>query len=230
MTRRTVSGRDGVGQHPVALQVRQELVGLGVGEGHDVGAHRLRGRARSRASAAPRPRPAAPPVRGPRAGARPCRAGPAVRAPPARRPGACRPRAACGRAGPRRSRPRRPASSEPTGAHSPLDRQHMTVVAGRGPLGRGDAGGRLGVEEPRPVHVDGHRPGGVDQRAADGPATTGHPTPPCACSRCRRATPRAGGARRPGGPSARPPASSMPSPSSSAMNWIPAFMAAAPYS
>ena len=68
-----------------------------------------------------------------------------------------------------------PASSEPTGAQRPFDRQHMTVVAGAAHSAAGDAGGRLGIEEPGPVHVDGHGSGGVDQRAAGRSSDHGAP-------------------------------------------------------
>ena len=123
--------RDGVGQDPVLRQVRQQLVRVGVVEGHDVGAHRRRGRDRTPASAPPPRRPAGPPARGPRAGGRPCRAAPPGPARRARRPGACRPRGACAPGGPSAITSSAPASSDPTGAQSPLDRQHITVVAGR---------------------------------------------------------------------------------------------------
>ena len=46
-------GGDGVGEHAAVFEVRQQLVGCVVGEGHDVGPHRRRGRGRSRATAPP---------------------------------------------------------------------------------------------------------------------------------------------------------------------------------
>ena len=129
-------GRDGVGQHAVTLQVGQQLVRLGVGEGHDVGAHPSR--VEAAVGPALRHRLGQPRRPGVVLGQALDHVGaaPPAPAPPGRRPGACRRRAACAPDGPRRSRPPSPASSEPTGAHRPLDRQHMTVVAGGGPLRR----------------------------------------------------------------------------------------------
>ena len=93
-----------------------------------------------------------------------------------------------------------------------------------GPLRRGHPGGRLGVEEPCAVHVDGDGTGRLDDGAQavrrPGGTRCGHVRVLDADERDRAA----GGARHAWRARRTSSARSMPSPSSSSMNWIPAFM------
>ena len=93
---------------------------------------------------------------------------PPVPARPGRRPGACLRPAACAPAGPRRSRPPGPASSDPTGAHRPLDRQHMTVVAGAAQSAAGTPVATSALKSRAPSRWTGTGPGRVGERAQTG--------------------------------------------------------------
>ena len=187
---------DGLGQDPLAGEVVEQLGRCGRAEHHDVGPHVGGvepgvGPARGHGLGQP-PRPGVvlgqrgPPSRGRRGPAR-----------PAPRPGACRRRGACARRRAAAITSAGPASSDPTGAHSPLDRQDITVVARRGQRGRPRTPVATSALKSRaPSRCTRHRPGRAT--TADS-APEGQGTPPAAMwvfstqTRDRRA----GGRRRP---------------------------------
>ena len=166
VTKRTMLGRDGVRQHPVAPPGAPAacpgsgwanvtmLVRTAAGSSPHVGPA-----LRHRFGQARRPGVVLGQARRPssRRATRPGAAStPAWRMPPPSRLRASRAAAITSSA---------PASSEPTGAHSPLDRQHMTVVAGGGPR-RPPATpvATSALNSRAPSMWTGTRPGGVDHR------------------------------------------------------------------
>ena len=160
-----------MGQHPVALQVSQRACRGRHARTSRCWCARWPGRARNAASVAPPRPPGATPGRGPRRAAPPSPTTPPVPARRGRRPVASRPEPLAGQP-PSAITSSGPASSEPTGAHRPLDRQHITVVAAAAQSAAGHPRGHLGVEQPCAVHVDGDRAGRLDHRAqsrASGP-------------------------------------------------------------
>ena len=176
------------------------------------------GPARSPASAAPPPRPGGRPGRGPRAVARPSSR-------KATRPGAAS-TPAWRMPPPSRLRSRRasaitssgPASSEPTGAQSPLDRQHITVVAGAAQTEAATPVAASALKRRAPSRWMGTSPAAAP-RPRVAPTTTGRP-PAAMCVFSMLTSETAGwwyddASTR---PSARRPGSSMPSSSSTAWN------------
>ena len=100
------------------------------------------------------------------------------------RPGACRRPGACAPGGPRSITSSGPASSEPTGAQSPLDRQHITVVAGAAHSAAATPVAASALKSRAPSRWMGTSPAAAATAGQPVHATTGRPTPPCGCSRC----------------------------------------------
>ena len=174
--------RDHAGEHAVDRQVVDELVRRPAARRRRCSSAPPPADSRPRATDRPPPWPAGPPGRGRRPAGRPSASRatspaaatmPAWRIAPPSRLRSIRP-AAITSAG--------PARTDPTGAHSPFDRHDMTVVAVGRHRRRRDARRHLGVEEPRPVHVDRHVAGRRLDRLQRGQRTTAHRTRPCGCS------------------------------------------------